>query len=361
MTKVAFCGAQHPHVFPRLDLLGPRDDAEVVALYEPERRVSDHIADRYGVPVVGSVEELIAAAPDLAILEGLDHENPGYAVALAEAGCDLLIEKPGAPTAEAMRDLVARVEATPVHAQIGYMLRHSPVVPRLARLVADGALGHITLARFHAAAPVGCAAELWQSLPDDEGGVVYTDGCHMMDVILHLLGKPSGVQGLIKRLPTGPRAVSTQFKPDVLSGLGGEAEFGLGELVHEDCGGAILDYPDKLAVFDVTGWEAHGWVEQWRIELFGTEATAYAGLMPPWLRVGRGETWDEWRPDGDAPTGAEVSLVADVSYETELDHLLERLSRGERTQDGLREGLDVVETLAAIFRSSREEGRRVEP
>lgn len=359
--RIAVCGAQHPHVFPRLDLLGARDGVEVVALHEPEARVRDHLAQRYGLPAVASLDELIAAGPQLTILEGLDQENPAYAVALADAGSDLLLEKPGAPGADAMRALVADVAPTGVHAQVGYMLRHSPVMARLKALVDEGALGHITLARFHAAAPVGCAAELWQSLPRDEGGVVYTDGCHMMDAILHLLGRPTAVQGLVKRLPTGPRATSTQYKRDVLAGLGGEAEFGLGELVHEDCGGAILDYPDKLAVFDVTGWEAHGWVEQWRIELYGTEGTAQAGLMPPWLRVGRGDTWDEWRPTGGGPTGAEVSLVADVSYEAELDALLARLERGDRGQDGLREGLAVVETLAAIYRSSREDGRRVAP
>ncbi len=355
--RVAICGAQHPHVFPRLDLLAERD-VDVVALYEPDDRVREHLGKRYAVPTADSLEQLVAASPELAILEGFDDENPHYAGVLADAGCDLLIEKPGAPTAEAMRELVRRVAATGVHAQVGYMLRHSPVVPRLKALVDAGTLGHVTLARFHAAAPVGCAAEIWQSLPGDEGGVLYTDGCHMMDVIHHLLGPPRAVSGMVKRLPTGPRATSTQFKPDVLAGLGGAAEFGLGELVHEDCGAAVLDYADKLAVFDVTGWEAHGWVEQWRIELYGTEGTAYAGLMPPWLRVGRGTTWDDWRAD-DAPTGAEVSLVADVSYETELDDLLARLGRGERTQDGLREGLAVVETLAAIFRSSREDGRRI--
>jgi predicted dehydrogenase len=364
--RVAFCGAQHPHVFPRLELLAGRPDVELVGLHEPERRVREAVAARYGVEAAGSVEELAGRRPDLAIVEGLDHENPDYAVELARAGCDLLIEKPGANRVSRMREMVEAVAATPVHAQVGYMLRSSPVVPRLKALLEGGALGAVTLARFHAAAPVGCAAEIWQSLPDDEGGVLYTDGCHMMDLILHLLGRPVAVQGLVKRLPPGPEAVSRQFKPDVLAGLGEVRTFRLGELVHEDCAGALLDFRDTLAVLDVTGWEAHGWVEEWRIELYGTRGTAYAGLMPPWLRVFRSEEaggalagWEELRPSG-APTGAAVSLVPDVSYQTELEALLARLRRGERDQAGLRHALAVVETLTAIFRSSADAGRRVE-
>jgi predicted dehydrogenase len=366
-VKVAFCGAGHPHVFPRLALLCGRDDVEVTGIHEPVAEVRRRIAGQYEISELGSVEELVETRPDLVIVEGFDHENPEYVPALAQAGCDLLIEKPGAPGPEQMRAMADEVVRAGVHAQIGYMLRHSPVIPRLKAIVDEGVLGEITLARFHASSPVGCAAEIWQSLPDDIGGVTYTDGCHMMDLILHLLGAPRSVQGLVKRLPRGRTAVGHQFKPDVLSGLGGDQTFELGALVHEDVSGAILDYDDKVAVFDVTGWEAHGWVEEWRIELYGTRGTLSAGVLPPWMRLylnepvgDRDAGWHEFRTTG-APDSAALTLVPDMTYQAEMDDLLARLQRGERDQAGLLHGLAVVETLDAIFRSAADDGRRVAP
>lgn len=365
--RVAFCGAAHPHVFPRLALLCGRDDIDVTGIHEPVADVRRHVAGRYEIPELASVEELIETRPDLVIVEGFDHENPQYVRALAEAECDLLIEKPGAPDSEQMRTMTDAVARAGVHAQIGYMLRHSPVVPRLKAIVDDAVLGEITLARFHASSPVGCAAEIWQSLPDDIGGVTYTDGCHMMDLILHLLGRPRAVQGLVKRLPRGRTVVSHHFKPDVLSGIGGEQSFELGTLVHEDVSGAILDYDDKVAVLDVTGWEAHGWVEEWRIELYGTRGTVSAGVLPPWMKLylnepvgDRDAGWHEFRTTG-APDPAALTLVPDMTYQAEMDDLLARLRRGEREHGELLHGLAVVETLDAVFRSAADEGRRVTP
>lgn len=365
--RVAICGARHPHVFPRLELLRRRDDVELVGLFEPEERVAATLGASYDVAVCSSLEELLERRPTLAIVEGLDHQNSSYVTALAGANVDLLIEKPGASTLEDMRVLVEAVRATAVHADIGYMLRHSPIMPRLEGALRDGLLGPITLARFHAAAPVGGAAEIWQSLPEDLGGVLYTDGCHMMDIVIGLLGPPERVHGTIKRLPPGPEVTAHMFKEDTLSGLGEVRVMRPGTLVHEDCGAAVLEYPDALATFDVTGWEAHGWVEEWRVELYGTRGTLHAGLMPPWSRLYLNEDvglwsagWHESRLPGSA-TGAELTLVPDVSYVSELDLLLERLARGQRSQAGLERGLQVVEVLDAIYRSSAGGGGQVAP
>ena len=38
---------------------------------------------------------------------------------------------------------------------------------------------------------------------------------------------------------------------------------------YEDAGVVTFDYGEHLAVMDMTGWEAHNWVEKWRLELYG--------------------------------------------------------------------------------------------
>lgn len=357
-TRIAIIGAKHPHVFPRIELaLANSGRCELAGFYDSEPRTLDHVRDRYGIQVTDDPEQALRNA-DAAIVEGFDHENPGLAELAVSRGKAVLLEKPGAPTVDAMRQLVERCAAYPVHVTVAYMLQSSPVIPHLEKIIGCGVLGPVPLARFHAATPVGCSAEIWQSLPEDEGGLLWTDGCHLMRTIVGLLGRPTTVTSLVRKLPRGPRVVADFYKPDLYAGLGAEHDFEIGGLVHEDVGAAILNYRDKIVVFDITGWEAHGWVEKWRVELWGADATLEAGLMPPWYRLetrrdhplfGRGV--HEQRMPG--PKTAETSLVVDESYAREFGNFLDAVEQGSPDQSGLRAGLDVLETLHAIYESSR--------
>ena len=119
-----------------------------------------------------------------------------------------------------------------------------------------------------------------------------------------------------------------------------------------------------LATFDVTGWEAHNWVEAWSMELFGTDGTLQVSLVPPgytlWVRREHAEysrgrhTWE----GTDTAAGAGASLVVDENYRNEMAGILQRL-RADTPPDyrALREGLEVVRIADAIYRSD-EAGRR---
>lgn len=365
--RVAVFGARHPHVFPRVQLVKENPSAEFVGLWDPDPEIRARYAADYGYRVFDDVQSLLDLKPTLALIEGLDHQNPEIAAAAAEAGCDLLIEKPGANRLETMNEMAERVRNTKVHAQIGYMLAHSATAGLLENILQSGALGRITLARFHASSPVGCSAELWQSLPDDEGGVTYTDGCHIVDLIQRLFGTPTAAQAAIKRVAPGGTVRSQYYKADVFSGLGSAEDFEPGKLLHEDCSAVVFDYPDQLVTLDVTGWEARGWVEGWRVEIYGTNGTAYAGLTPSWVRLNLVEAvgdyaagWTDFQPGADEVLDpAEYTLVPDQTYRREMEDLLERLGRGDRSQAGLDRGVEVVRMLRAAFDSSRAEGRSV--
>ncbi len=190
---VAVLGAQHPHVFPRLDLLTGMfsDECEVTGLYDREAAVRDHVARTYGIDVHEDPRAALASEPDVVIVNGLDSENPPLVRAAVPGPRAVLLEKVGAPTVEEMRAVVAHCAAHPVHVTVGFILHHSPVVPKLREIVECGVLGPVTLARFHAATPVGCSAEIWQSIPEDLGGMIFTDGIHMVREIIELLGVPS--------------------------------------------------------------------------------------------------------------------------------------------------------------------------
>ncbi|MGI8827596.1 MAG: Gfo/Idh/MocA family protein [Chloroflexota bacterium] len=359
--RIGIIGAKHPHIFPRLDLA--RIYAErcaVVGVYDSDRRTLDRIHETYGTPVFDDLEAALENV-DLAFVEGYDYQNPELVRVTIPHVKALMLEKPGAPNLAALRDLVDFCATFPVYVSIGYMLEWSPIMAHLHEIIDSGVLGPVTLARFHCAAPVGGAAEIWQSLPQDEGGLLWTDGCHLMRTVVDLLGQPQTAIGFVRKLPPGETIVADIFKRDILSGLGGEAELQIGTLVHEDVAAGILNYEDKLVTFDITGWEAHGWVEMWRIELWGANATLEAGLMPPWYRLhvrrdhpqyGRGI--HERRMAG--PGSAETSLVPDEAYTREFLHMLDVMEAGDTDQSELHAGLQTMEILDAMFRSSRQGG-----
>jgi predicted dehydrogenase len=360
--RVAFLGAQHPHVFPRLEVAQSQFSQEcaVTGLYDRDERVRAHVSEHYGVPVFDQPEDALADGPDVVIVNDLDTHNAAL-VRLAIPGPKaVLLEKVGAPTVDAMRQLVRFCSEHDCHVTVGFILHQSPVVPEMRRIADSGVLGPVTLARFHAATPVGCSAEIWQSLPEDLGGMVFTDGIHMVREIINLFGAPQQVTARIRRLTSSQPVTSDIFKPDILSGLGGEKEFQIGTLVHEDAGVLVLDYPDKIAVMDMTGWEAHNWVEKWRLELYGANGTLEAGLMPPFARLQSRRPhpdyqvgiYERWFTTG-ASSGAAISLVPDITYENEMRALLAAAREGSTDQSELAATLQCVEILGAAFESSR--------
>lgn len=355
----AFVGLAHPHIFPRVQLLSAQPDVTIAGCYDPDPDLCAGVATRCDITAYDSLPALLdQPGVNFVIIEGWDTDNPGYVQAALQRNQAVLVEKPGAPSLSAMQQIVQAVREAEVPFQVGYMLRFSAVVDHIQRILRDGVLGEITLARFHAASPVGGAAEVWQSVPGDMGGVVFTDGCHMVDIIVHLLGVPRAVKGTLLKLPPGPDVTAHGFKEHTLSELDVSVKLPLGDLMYEDGGIAILEYADKLAVFDVTGWEAHPWVEAWRIELYGTDGTLHAGLTPAWYRLyvrnprdGYSAGWHSWQDLQELGVGN--SLVVDDNYRREMQFMLDRVRQWDTNNDRwLTEAEGTVAILDAMFRSA---------
>lgn len=109
--------------------------------------VADATGDPHGVaaglPVLGSVAELIDAGIDMAVCAvptGM-HEEVG--LALAEAGVHTLIEKPIAHSVEAGIKLVEAFATNGVIGAVGHIERYNPALQSLRDRMAAGELGEI--------------------------------------------------------------------------------------------------------------------------------------------------------------------------------------------------------------------------
>lgn len=72
-----------------------------------------------------------------------DVQHADQAVAFAELGYHLLLEKPMAPTPDACRRIVATVTKTGVVLAVCHVLRYTRYTERLKRLVASGRIGQV--------------------------------------------------------------------------------------------------------------------------------------------------------------------------------------------------------------------------
>jgi predicted dehydrogenase len=362
---IAFVGCTHPHIFPRIQLLSQEKNVTLVGCYDPDSHLTSELERLHNLKAYATPEELLdERSVNYAVIEGWDPDNPRYVEMAAKRGQAVLLEKPGAPNLSEMQRIVDVVKNANVPFHIGYMLQFSSALRHCKRLMDSGVLGPVTLARFHAAAPVGGSAERWQSVPGDLGGVMYTDACHMIHLIYTLYGLPKSVQATHLKLPAGGDVIAHGFKKDTLAGLGETVEMPLGGLMYEDAGAGIFDYGDKLVTFDLTGWEAHPWVEAWTIELYGTDATLYVGIQPsryklyvrnpkPGFEVG----WHGWRSLDSSTVGN--SLVVDENYTGEAQHMLKRVRAWDTdNRQSLKEAEAVITILDAMYRSHRE-GERI--
>jgi predicted dehydrogenase len=134
-------------------------------------------------------------------------------VAVAESGRHLWIEKPVGLTAGDTRAVAAAVRRAGVCATVGFNYRQVPAVQRARQLLADGAIGAVTHARFrllsdYAADPAGSLT--WRFRRDTGGTGVLNDlAVHGVDLIRFLVGELTDVVADTERfIPERPLAAA---------------------------------------------------------------------------------------------------------------------------------------------------------
>ncbi|MGH3164683.1 MAG: Gfo/Idh/MocA family protein, partial [Trebonia sp.] len=333
--NIAFLGVGHPHVFPRVRLLRAMPDIAISGFFEPDPQIASQFTERTGLPHFGTADALLATKPDVVIVNALDPQVPDLAGQAARAGArGLLLEKPGAASPARFYELARELTRRGVVVEVGYELHYTDAVTVCREVLAGDMLGDITLARFHGGCPVGAGAELWQSIPEDPGGLVFTEGSHLLEIVVDLFGTPSRVGASVRRLPAGRPTPSIGYKADLFAAPTAGYEVAVGTLRHEDVGAALLEYPDKIVTVDLTAWEPTDWCTDWAMEIYGTNGVLHAVPAPAQTRLtlrraaGRFAAGTTVLRAPDPPPG-ESTLVG--AYRRQLVSLLARVSSADGT------------------------------
>jgi len=122
--------------------------ARVVAVADPDPDRRADAADLHGLAEAATAadwRELVAdpRRADAAIITTQDAQHVAPAVAFAEAGYDILLEKPIAPTEGECRQVVDAVRHNKVVFGVCHVLRYAPYTRALRELLAAGRIGEI--------------------------------------------------------------------------------------------------------------------------------------------------------------------------------------------------------------------------
>lgn len=151
---------------------------------------------------------------DLVSVTGPNFVHRDVAVAAAQAGCHVWVEKPAGRNAAETREVAAAVRAAGVQSAAGFNYRNAPAVERARQLIADGRLGmveHLTIRLLADYAAHPDAGLTWRFAAGQAGSGVLGDlVSHGVDLARHLVGEVTAlVADAATFLPTRPRVDAT--------------------------------------------------------------------------------------------------------------------------------------------------------
>ena len=177
-----------------------------------------------------SVDELIAKC-DALLIETDVWDLTEIAQKCVDAGKHVHIDKPGSGTLEEYKKMLDTAREKNLIVQLAYMYRYNPAIQKTFELIKEGKLGEIysinaEMSTFH-------SPKYRKWLTNFGGGIMYILGCHLIDLIVYIMGKPDNIQSFLKKTK-------------------------LDEVNVEDNNLAVLEYEKALARVFVSSVEVNG-------------------------------------------------------------------------------------------------------
>lgn len=198
--KIAQIGTTHAHAGGQLAALRQCPDFEVIGVVEPDesrRKKMEQTEDFAGLPWL--TEEQLFNTPGLQAVSV--ETEVGSLLDAAEkvvrAGLHLHLDKPAGESLPQFQRILDIASSKQKLVKMGYMFRYNPAFQLLMRAVREGWLGEV----------FSIHAEMSKLLGDGErkpmlrytGGSMFELGCHLIDSVVRILGKPAGVSPHIYR------------------------------------------------------------------------------------------------------------------------------------------------------------------
>jgi UDP-N-acetylglucosamine 3-dehydrogenase len=134
-------GSNHARVLAELPGI------ELVAIADPDAAVAGKIAGLLGCKAVADHKSLLALGLDAVIIAAPTHLHHEIALDCIEAGVDILVEKPIAPSVEEGRAIVAAARRKGVKLMVGHVERFNPTVQAIKQAISSQEILSIAITR----------------------------------------------------------------------------------------------------------------------------------------------------------------------------------------------------------------------
>ncbi|MDY0168516.1 MAG: Gfo/Idh/MocA family oxidoreductase [Thermoguttaceae bacterium] len=261
-VKVGQIGVGHAHAGGKMATLRKlADEFEVVGVAEPSESLREQWRDHpvyRGVPWM-SIDQLLGTKGLQAVAVETEVRDllPTAARCIA-ADMHIHLDKPAGESLPRFREVLDEATRRRLAVQMGYMYRNNPAFQFCFQAVRDGWLGRIT--EVHGVMSKMSPPEERKPMLPYAGGVLFELGCHLIDPLLAVMGKPDRIS---------PFARQSRPELDVLA----------------DTQLAVLEYPHAIATIRATVVEAEGGRRR-QFVVAGDEGTvSILPLEPPRLTL----------------------------------------------------------------------------
>jgi predicted dehydrogenase len=220
-------------------------DSKLVAVMRRDEAKAADYAQRHGVPKYYSdAGELINDPEVNAIYIATPPSTHGpYMEQALKAGKPVYVEKPVTTSAGMCRKMIDTKNQLDGDVSVAHYRRQLPLFKKVKELIAQGAIGHVTLMTLATQQPkaskiITQTQDNWRVQPDISGGGLFHDlSPHQLDIAYWLFGKPVKVRGSSlnqTQLYNAPdlATVGAEFSKNVV--LHGHWAFNVGEPATRD-------------------------------------------------------------------------------------------------------------------------------
>lgn len=245
--KIGQIGVGHGHA-NKLAVYRQSADYEVVGIVEADpalRKRAESQAVYRGLRWMSQEQLLGTPGLQAVLIETRVADLLTAAETCVAAGKHIHLDKPPGDSLPRLRRILDAAAKQKLLVQMGYMYRYNPAVVLLRQFLARGWLGEVFEA--HAVMSKVVADKERQALAQFPGGMMFELGCHILDLVIGVLGRPTEVT---------PFARHSSHRDDALM----------------DNMLAVLTYPRALATVKSTALEVEGF-DRRHLVVCGTEGT----------------------------------------------------------------------------------------
>ena len=192
--KIGQIGTGHGHASGKMETMRRSDDWEVVGIVEPGaalRAAAEKSAAYAGLKWM--TEEELLATPGLqaVAVETEVKDLVPTGLRCVAAGKHIHLDKPAGESLADFKRLLDDAARQRLTVQLGYMLRYNPAFQRCFELVREGVLGDVFSIDAAMSKVIGLTERKAQM--SYRGGSMFELGCHVIDAVVTVLGKPANV------------------------------------------------------------------------------------------------------------------------------------------------------------------------